>query len=460
MFAIVSVKKISLTEALILVFLVLAILGFSMIFVSGMAPQIAILLAIITLLLYGLAKGVRYEDMQNSMAKAVNTSMGAIYLFFFIGVLITALMMSGAIPTLMYYGLNMMSAKTFYFSSFVICSVIGIAIGSSLTTVSTLGVALMGISAAFGANPAITAGSVVSGAFLGDKMSPLSDTTGIAASIVGVDLFDHIKNMTKTTLPAFVLASIFYIVFSFGIDVQQTSQLQAFQQDLLSTGLVHGYSLIPFVMLVAAAFFKVPAIVSMLFTSIVSVGLAFIHSTYGVAELCGFFFGGFSMPNLPDSVASLIARGGINSMFFTITIVVLALSLGGLLFALGIIGTILNCVSVHLNTAFKATLAVALTGVGINYVVGEQYLSILLTGETFKPVYAKLGLQFQNLSRALEDSGTVINPLVPWSVCGSFIASTLGISVMQYLPYAVFCYTCVALTIASGFTGKGISKTK
>lgn len=445
-----SLQKISLFEAIILAISVLCILGGIMIFVPGSSPHFAVFVAIVFLLIYGLIKGLRYSDMQKGMASSVNTSLNAIYLFFFIGILISSLMMSGAIPSLMYYGFYIMSTKTFYLSSFVLTSIIGIAIGSSLTTVSTIGVALLGISTVFGANPAITTGAIVSGAFFGDKMSPLSDTTITASSIVGIDLFTHIKNMTRTTVPMFIVSSVVYYLLSLNLNIENIENIEAFKNALMSTGLVHIYSLIPFVLLVLLAMFKVNSIVSMMCTSILGIAISFLHSNPSIAEIAGYFFSGYTQSNLPESIVSLISRGGISSMFFTITIIILALSLGGLLFSLGIVGTILRSIESKLNSKFKATLAVALTAVGINCIVGEQYLSILLSGETFKPIYSMLKLNPKHLSRTLEDAGTVINPLVPWSVCGVFISSALGVNVLEYLPYAFFCYGSLLFTIVSG----------
>lgn len=451
-------RKPSLSEAITVIIIILAILGSMMIFVKDVTPHIPIIISITFLLFYGLYRKVSYKDMQDSMTSAVGSSMGAIYLFFFIGILITSLMMSGSIPTLMYYGLDIISAKTFYLSAFIITSIIGVAIGSSLTTVATLGVALIGIAQAFDANLAITAGAIVSGAFFGDKMSPLSDTTSISASIVGIDLFEHIKNMMRTTVPVFLISSIFYYVLSRNIEVNDFESIAVFKNDLLNTGLIHSYTLIPFALLVILAIFKISAVISMIITSIVSICITLVHSSYTASQISGFFYAGFKSDFVSKSIASLIERGGISSMFFTLSVVILALSLGGLLFSLGIINTILESLAKFLNSIFITTLSVALTAVGINFIVGEQYLSILLTGRTFKPVYERLNLHPKNLARALEDAGTVINPLVPWSVCGAFISHALGVSVFSYLPFAIFCYGSLIVTILAGATGISVSK--
>lgn len=453
MFNLVQHRKPSKKEAVISILIVFFILGFPMIAIRDMVPHIPILLALICLIVYGRARGISFDKMQDSMAESVHTSMGAIYLFFFIGILVTALMISGAIPSLIYFGLNIISSKTFYLSSFLATAIIGIAIGSSLTTVATLGVALMSISNAFGLNPAITAGAIVSGAFFGDKMSPLSDTTGIAASIVGIDLFDHIKNMMYTTIPAFIVSAIAFTLMSLGQDAASLDGIESFRSSISATGLVHPYSLLAFGVLILLSIRRIPAVLTLIYTSLASLLISKLHSSYSMGQLAKFFFDGFSMDGLSQDIGSLVSRGGISSMFFTMTIVILALSLGGLLFGLGIIPSILNSLNQVLDSPSRVSTCVVATALGVNLIVGEQYLSILLAGRTFKPIYDQLGLHPKNLSRTLEDSGTVINPLVPWGVCGAFSTSMLGVATLSYLPFAIFCYTSLILTIVVGLTG-------
>ena len=453
MFNLLQHRKPSKKEAVISILIVFFILGFPMIAIRDMVPHIPILLALICLIVYGRARGISFDKMQDSMAESVHTSMGAIYLFFFIGILVTALMMSGAIPSLIYFGLNIISSKTFYLSSFLATAIIGITIGSSLTTVATLGVALMSISNAFGLNPAITAGAIVSGAFFGDKMSPLSDTTGIAASIVGIDLFDHIKNMMYTTIPAFIVSAIAFTLMSLGQDAASLDGIESFRSSILATGLVHPYSLLAFGVLILLSIKRIPAVLTLIYTSLASLLISKLHSSYSMGQLAKFFFDGFSMDGLSQDIGSLVSRGGISSMFFTMTIVILALSLGGLLFGLGIIPSILSSLNQVLDSPSRVSTCVVATALGVNLIVGEQYLSILLAGRTFKPIYDQLGLHPKNLSRTLEDSGTVINPLVPWGVCGAFSTSMLGVATLAYLPFAIFCYTSLILTVIVGLTG-------
>lgn len=439
----------SLTEAILVALLSVASLSFLIIGMEWV-PHIGIVFVMIGLLLYGRIRGINYAIMQQAMAKSLMSSVGAIYLFFFIGLLVTALIISGTMPSLMYYGTQLMSPNWFYVSVFIITSIIGISLGSSLTTIATLGVAFMGIGEAFGAHSAITAGAIVSGAFLGDKMSPLSDTTSIAASIVGVDLFEHIRNMMFTTVPAFILCCIIYGALSFSnhyntIDI---SKIDAFRTALLETNLIHWYAITPLVLLIILALFRVPAVMAIIYTSVTALLIAHITGASEFGYYGNFFFSGFQ-PNeqWQPEIIKMLSRGGLESMFFTLTIVLLAVSMGGLLFALGVIPRLLTTIANWLTNGNRATLAVAITSISVNILIGEQYLSILLSGETYKSIYEKLSLPNKNLSRTLEDAGTVINPLVPWSVCGVFITHQLSIPVINYLPFAFFCYLSVIITL-------------
>lgn len=458
MFSFKSLLTMPPAEALAVAVALIAAMGYSIISL-GWVPHMSIIAAIVALILYGLCRGLKYTDMQDGMIRAISQGMGAIYLFFFIGLMVSALMMSGAIPTLMYYGFGLISPKYFYFSAFALCSLTGLAIGSSFTTCTTVGVAFMGMAMAFQADLAMTAGAIVSGAFFGDKMSPLSDTTGIAASIVGIDLFEHIKNMMYTTIPAWIISSMLMLWVLPSVTAADLGNIDRFRQQLMSTGLVHGYSLIPFALLVVLAVMRINAVISMVAASIVAVVVTYFHSNPNLHQLGNWFFDGYKLEGEQfKEISSLISRGGLQSMFFTQTIVILGMSLGGLLFSLGVIPTLLGIIRNFLTNAGRATFSVAMTSLGVNILIGEQYLSILLAGETFKPVYDKLGLHQRNLSRTLEDAGTVINPLVPWSVCGVFISQTLNVPVWEYLPYSFFCYFSLILTLIFGWTGLTLSK--
>lgn len=446
----------SLKQAALVAIAVVALMSASII-VWQWAPQMVLLLAIVFLALYGRCNKVSLAAMQQRMIDAVAGGMGAIYLFFFIGLLVSALMMCGAIPTLMSYSLMLISPEYFYVVAFLITAIIGIAIGSSLTTCATLGVAFVSMAPVFGAELAITAGAIVSGAFFGDKMSPISDTTAIAASIVGIDLFEHIRNMAYTTIPAFFISMALFWFLSGNSTGNDVSAVTQYQQALQASGLVHGYSLLPFAVMLVLAVRKVNAIPTIFVTILSAIAITYVFSSPTMAQLGQYFFAGFKLEQDLGPVNSLVARGGVQAMFFVQTVVILALSLGGLLFALGVVPALLAGMQHFLRNAARATFSVAATAVGVNVLIGEQYLSLLLAGNTFKPVYERLNLHPRNLSRTLEDAGTVINPLVPWSVCGVFISQTLHVPVLSYLPYAFFCYLSLLLTLVFGFSGLTIS---
>lgn len=446
------------TQAFIIAGVVVAVLGLTMI-AFGWVPHLSLLTVILGLMMFGLVRGIKFDAMQDKMIGGVATGMGAIYLFSCIGLLVSALMMAGTIPTLIYYGFGILSPSMFYLSAFVLASIIGIALGSGFTTCATVGVAFLGMASAFDANPAIVAGAVVSGALFGDKMSPLSDTTSIAASIVGVDLFDHIKNMMYTTIPAWVITAVLFVMLS-GSNNGDLSEVATLKEQLLASGLVHGYTLIPFVVLIVLAIMRVNAIYTIAATIVTAIIITYTHSSPTLKDLGGWFFAGYKPAEGLElgNVAKLVSRGGLESMFFTQILVILALSLGGLLQGLGILPALLDGVRHLLTRASRGVAAAAFTSFGINVLVGEQYLSLLLSGNAFAPEYKRLGLHPKNLSRTIEDSGTVINPLVPWGVYGGFLTGVFGMPVVEYLPYAFFCYLCFILTLIFGFTGFTITR--
>ena len=457
MFSIEAKTKPSVFEALFIIIIVISIISIA-IGKLGAVPHIPILLSIILLIFYGLLKGVPFKVLEESMRSGVITGIGAIYIFFLIGILISSWIVSGTIPTLLYMGLSLVSASFFYAIVFIITAIIGTAIGSSLTTVATIGVAFVSIAGAIDASLVLTAGAIVSGAFFGDKMSPLSDTTNLAASIVNIDLFVHIKNMSWTTIPAFLISGVLYAVLSPSVAGVNNTNIASYLDSLQALNFVHWYAIIPLLVLIVCTFKKVPAFLTLIVSSLAALFLSIFHTSLSVSEYCAILYNGYVSETGVEVIDSLLTRGGISSMFFTIMLVVLSLSMGGLLFALGVIQTLLSKIENLLKSVGALITGTAFTAIGINIVVGEQYLSILLTGEAFKQQYRELGLHPKNLSRVMEDAGTVVNPLVPWSVCGLFIASMLEVSVIDYLPFAFFCLLSPVLTIIFGWLNLTITK--
>ncbi|MBM7699966.1 Na+/H+ antiporter NhaC [Kurthia huakuii] len=451
-----SALKPTFFEASILLLLMIVIMAVSLLGFNS-TPHIPVLFVIIMLLCYGAFKKVAYRTMEQGLVDGAKSGLAAIFIFFFIGILISTFMMSGTIPTMIYYGFELISGQFFFAIVFVVTCIIGVAVGSSLTTTATIGVAFIGMAQAMDLSLAITAGAIVSGAFFGDKMSPLSDTTNLASSIMNVDLFEHIKNMAWTTIPAFAISLIVYGVLSPSGKELANSGVADFQAALASTDLIHWYTLIPVVLLVLFALKKIPAIPTLIVGSIVAIIISYFHHTYSGSEVLTMLFEGYKSTTGVAEIDSLLTRGGMSSMFFTISLVILALGMGGLLFKLGIIQAILAKIE-HLFKTVGATITgAAATAIGVNLFIGEQYLSILLPAETFQKQFAKVGLASKNLARTVEDAGTVVNPLIPWSVCGIFIAGVLQVNTLDYAPFAFFCLLSPILTILFGWTGKTLT---
>jgi NhaC family Na+:H+ antiporter len=274
-----------------------------------------------------------------------------------------------------------------------------------------------------------------------------------------VDLFDHIKNMLWTTIPAFVFSLIVYLVISPDETEKSIKQMGTLKEELINLNLVHWYSLLPFIILTILAVKKVPAIAT-LSAGILSALLISVWMNGGVDSkgLFDLLYFGFKSESGINEVDSMLTRGGMESMMFSISVILLALSMGGLLFRLGIIPALISLLQVVLTRVSLLISTTAGLAVAVNFIIGEQYLSILLPGNAFKEHFKKAGLEPKHLSRVLEDAGTVVNPLVPWSVCGVFLASVLGVPVTEYFPFALFCLFSPLLTIFYGFTGLTLPK--
>ena len=452
-----SKLKLPVLEAAIILITIVAIISVSIIML-GLNPHLPIIFSIMLLMVYGRLKGVSISEIEKGMINGAASGLGAVYIFFFIGMLISSWMASGTIPTLMFYGFELFSGLSFFFSVFVVCAIVGTCIGSAFTTAASIGVAFIGMATAMDTSLAITAGAIVSGAFLGDKMSPLSDTTNLASGTVGVPLFEHIKNMLWTTVPGFILTAVFFLMLSPSTG-QKTGEVQVFLNALQDNSYIGFVPLIPFVIVVVMAVCKISAIPTLSAGIVSSVMIAFVYnSSLTFSGMANILFSGFVLESPVEQLNTVLSRGGIESMMFSISLILLALGMGGLLFLLGIIPSLLGAIESSLTSVFRLIVATACTAIGINVFVGEQYLSILLTGKTFENQYVKHGYDRKTLSRALEDCGTVINPLVPWGVAGVFIAGILGVPTIDYLPFAFFCLLCPVLSIVSGLTQIGIAK--
>jgi Na+:H+ antiporter, NhaC family len=446
------------SEALVIILLLLSGISYGMIKLE-LVPHIPIMLAIAVLIVYGMMKKIKISELENSMIEGAKAGLGAVMIFFFIGMLVSSWMAAGTIPTLIYLAFELVSGEMYYSIVFIVTSVVGLSIGSSLTTSAVIGVAFIAVSETLGLSLAITAGAVVSGAFLGDKMSPLSDTTVLASSTMRVDIFEHIKNMAWTTVPAFIISLVLFAGLSPELDSADFTKLNELQGVLTDMNLVHWYSLIPLFIIAVMALKKVSSLLTLGAGTFSALAISlFVVDHAGWSKIPGILYSGYVSDTGNEQLDSLLTRGGIESMLFSVSLVLLALSMGGLLFRIGILPALLEGLAGSLKKIPVLISSAALSAIGINLLIGEQYLSILLTGNTFAEHFKKAGLHPKNLSRVLEDAGTVVNPLVPWSVCGVFLSGVLGVSTLEYVPFSFFCLLSPVLTFAAGFTGKTVTR--
>lgn len=443
------------------VFVLLVIVASIAIGVVGLklSPNITILAAIGMIMLYAVVKRYPTEWLHEGIINGIKPGIIPIFIFILVGALIAVWIQAGIIPTLMVIGFKLISVKWFVPSVFVVCAIVGSAVGSAFTVMSTIGIAFFGIGTTLGINPALVVGSIVSGAVFGDKMSPLSESTNLAAAIVDADLFKHIKHMMWSTVPAFVVS--FFLFMVLGHTNRETS-LTAIREvtDILEANFtISFWSLIPLFLMLLCAWKKVPAILTILLNIAVAVGMIFIQNPQtSLSGLATVIESGFVATTGNQQIDSLLSRGGIESMMPTVSLIILTLSLGGLLIEFGLISTVMDVVSKKITNTPKLIFTTLMTSIGVNLFIGEQFLSVILPGNAFKETYQKAGFDPTVLGRTLEDGGTVINYLVPWGIAGSFVASTFGIPTLTYLPFVFFSLLSPVFSMVSAFTGLGIEK--
>lgn len=438
--------------------------------------QVALILCCEVAALIAMKNGHSFSAVQETGKNALASVTSAVFILFAVGALIGVWNLSGTIPTLVYYGIQVLSPGWYYAATALICAVVALSIGSSWTTAATLGVGLVGIAGLIGVSPAITAGAVISGAYLGDKTSPLSETTILTAQIVGVDVHEHIKRQIWTSGPAFAIAFVVFLVLGVtGPDTvtsaETTSDLEALNDIFWITPL----ALLPLLLLGYLSFRKVPAalalLVSTLFAGVLGAFLQpdvyadFVTGSGNVVvesikAVWSAMANGFSIDSGIPDVDRLLSRGGMDSMLLTIWLIIGAVTFGALLEEYGLIGRIVTPMIASARSTGRLFLTVFACGFGLNVVAGDQYIALVLPSRIFRAEFAHRGLAGTNLSRLAADSGTVTSPLVPWNSCGAFMGATLGVSTLLYLPYAVFCYASPALSVLYGFTGFKIEKTE
>ena len=433
--------------------------------------QIALILSAVVAALIGLRLGFSWKQMQDAMIKGVSLAMGAIFILLVVGSLIGTWILGGIVPTMMYYGLQILSPKIFYTACCVICAIVAIVSGSSWTTVSTIGIALIGIATAFDLHLGIAAGAIISGAYFGDKLSPLSDTTNLAPAMAGTELFTHIRHMLWTTVPSITIALILFTVIGL---VQQPEVGMSSSLDDMLTSLQESYSLgvhllIPVAIVLVLIYKKIPAFPALLIGALLGgitamifqqeLVLAFVGETdlpRILALFKGFWmvmFGEFTANTGNTSLDELLSRGGMSSMLDTIWLIISAMMFGAAMERTGMLLVITNQILRAARSSGSLILAVLGTAFGLNIIAGDQYISIVIPGRMYRAQFEKRGLDPKNLSRALEDSGTLTSVLIPWNTCGAFMAAALGVPTLYYVPFAFFNYTNPIISAIYGFTG-------
>lgn len=451
-------KKVHFGEALTILIIMLIILGTAVIH-FGLSPQIPVLFTIALLIFWARVRGASWEDVHQGITEGISTAIIPIFIFILIGALIAVWIRAGIIPAIMVVGFKLISSRFFIPSTFIVCSLVGLSIGSGFTTISTIGIALFGMGMAMGLNPALIAGAIISGAVFGDKMSPLSDSTNLASAIAGSDLFAHIKNMMWSTIPSFIVSLVLFWILGNSSNQMGAAKIAHTTAILNQHFVISWWALLPIILMFACAWKHVPAIPTLFINILVTVGMIFFQNPHeSLKSLTTLISEGFVAHTSDDAVNALLSRGGITNMMATVSLIIVTLSLGGILMKFNVVQVAMAPLVKHLRKPGPLVTTTILSGIGINLFVGEQYLSVILPGKAFKPAFSRIGLAPLALSRVLEDGGSVINYLIPWGVAGSFAASTLGVPVLHFLPFAFFSLFSPVFSILSGFTGIGLKK--
>jgi NhaC family Na+:H+ antiporter len=437
--------------------------------------QIVLTLGAAIAAIVAIKNGHSWDDVLAAIVDGIGTSMGAVLILLAVGGLIGTWLLAGTVPALIYYGLEILSPQWFYVAACIICAIAALSTGSSWTVAGTLGVALIGVALGLGLSVEIAAGAIISGAYFGDKMSPLSDTTNLAPAVAGTDLFTHIRHMVWTTAPSFTLALILFAALGLGANVSSdTDSLQALRITLADAFNITPLALIPLVVVFVMAFRKVPPLPTILFGALFGgfvalvlqpeAVLAFADSpdlSRALAMTKGIWLAlanGYSSSTGIPEVDNLLSRGGMSSMLVTIWLILSAMAFGAVLEHSGMLLRLVRSALAAAKSTGGLIMTVVLSCIGINIIAADQYIAIVLPGKMYKAEFQRRGLKPKNLSRVIEDSGTLTSPLVPWNTCGAYMAATLGVATFAYLPFAFFNLINPLVSMIYGFTGFTIER--
>ncbi|GAA1369797.1 Na+/H+ antiporter NhaC [Streptomyces beijiangensis] len=437
--------------------------------------QVALIMCTMAAALVALKNGHSWAAVQRAGQGALSSITSAVFILLSVGALIGVWNLSGTIPTLVYYGIQVLSPSWYYAATALICGVIAMSIGSSWTTAGTIGVGLIGVADMVGVSTAITAGAVISGAYLGDKLSPLSETTVLTAQMVKVDVHEHIKRQAWTSVPAFVIAFVVFLVLGL---VKGADVVNPVGEDIELAGLGEIYSitplnLLPLVLLAVLSIRKVPATLALLCSTLFAgvlgaflqpdvvrafvpgAGNIVVESLKGVWKAMA---NGFDIASGVPQIDALLSRGGMDSMLLTLWLIIGAVTFGALLEEFGLIARLVDPLIHSAKSTGRLFVTVFACAFGLNIVAGDQYIALVLPSRVFRLEFERRQLAPTNLSRLAADSGTVTSALVPWNSCGAFMGAVLGVPTLSYVPYAIFNYASPILSVIYGITGFKIEK--
>lgn len=458
----------SLGLSLIPVASLIAILFFTIVVLEGSGHIPLILGSVIAGAIAAARLGMSWPDIQAGMTKGIVAALPAVQILMVVGLLIGVWIASGVVPVMILYGLKILAPGYFLVATLLICALISLATGSSWSTAATVGLAMMGVGQALGIPPAMTAGAVVSGAYFGDKMSPLSDTTNLAPAVAGTHLFAHIRHMVYTTLPALLVAFILFGII--GVVRPASGSVETPEYLQMVTTLTTSFNLSPWLLIAPACVLflvwkKTPALPSLVVGVLAGVVLLLVfqrdtgpEAASAIGRVMTALYSGYVSETGVAAVDELLTAGGLTSMLDTVALILCALSFGGIMEASGMLERLATGVLAFARSTGSLITVTIFSCLGMNALASDQYLAIIVPGRMYRGAYLRRGLHPKNLSRALEDSGTLTSPLIPWNTCGAYMSSVLGVSSFTYLPFAFLNLTSPLISILYGFAGFTIQK--
>ncbi len=437
----------------------------------GLPIQFLLIVAAFIASIIAMRCGYTWNDMIHGVAEKIQSSLPSLLVMVCVGAMIASWMVSGTIPMLIYYGIKIIDPQFLFVTAFFVTAVISTFTGTSFGSAGTAGVAIMGIAIALGVPLEIAAGAVISGAVFGDKLSPLSDTTMLAPIAAGSELYDHIKHMLYTTGAATVACIVVFTAVGMTMDVSKMTNPETVTAILKNLEQLYHFNLLlllPPVLIFWGAYTKKPTIPMLLLASVIALLMGIFFQGFGLKTALQAFVNGFKVTMIPGAadikvvkpIITLLNRGGLMGMMSTVLLVFCAFGFAGIFSKAGCIEVVLERIIGAIKSVGQLITATVGSTLFMSIVTGSSYLAILIPGEMFRDLYKKFGLEPKNLSRTLEDAGTCAVPLVPWSVAGTYMAATLGVPTVSYLPWAVLCYSSMIFAIIYGYTGFGIAKIK